>query len=82
MMSSRYVSLDGGSAIGVTRREIGGKASNLARLRELGQPVPAYYVVTVEAFRTALAAQQPARTRRGIAAMTPGCGRGVVAGSR
>ncbi|MHB8953000.1 MAG: PEP/pyruvate-binding domain-containing protein [Pirellulaceae bacterium] len=65
-MSSCYVSPDSASAVGVTRRNIGGKAYSLHRLRELSQPVPAYYVVTMEAFRTTLAAQQPVARWEGL----------------
>ena len=35
---------------------LGGKGANLVRLRAMGQPVPAFYVLTAEAFRAALRA--------------------------
>ncbi len=39
-------------------RDVGGKAANLYRLGEMGQPVPPWYAVTAPAFRVALHAEQ------------------------
>jgi rifampicin phosphotransferase len=60
-MSSRYVYHDSDAMPRDGALEtIGGKAANLKLLREQGQPVPPFYVVTTETFRTVLAAQKPA----------------------
>ena len=34
---------------------VGGKAANLARLEDLGMPVPPWFVITTDAFERALA---------------------------
>lgn len=49
---SIFVPGSSGSRPGET--SLGGKASNLARLHATGQPVPAWFALTTEAFRSAL----------------------------
>jgi phosphoenolpyruvate synthase/pyruvate phosphate dikinase len=58
-MHSRFVMHDTHAAAIDPPRWLGGKAQNLVRLCRLGQRVPDFYVVTADAFHTALAGQSP-----------------------
>jgi len=71
-MTVPLVTIPAGTSPRFDPTQVGGKAANLGRLREIVVAVPCFYVVTIEAFRHAMSADRLGeRIERRLAAVSP-----------